>query len=660
MPVRFGDPTAPGSRDAAAIIPPERLVRARFDDASFQEYHALACCVKSCSKAKDLAEAVAIHGRIKASSYAADRYLKNLLMDMYSKCGSLEHVRSVFQSLDRGDRNAFSWNIMVSALGRNGHLEEARKMYEDMPEKSTVGANAMINAYAKGGHLAEALDVFARIPKKDVVSWTSIVTAYAENGHILEARRIFDKMPDKNVVSWTAMITGYIENGSLGEARRLFDAMPVRNISSWNNMVKGYAMYGHTEEARAVFDDMPQKNVISWTCMVTAYAQKGNLREARGIFDAMPDKNVVSWNAMITAYAQYGYLGKAKRIFDAMPKRDPVTWTAMVTAFAQHGDILQARALFEKMPQKVLVSYNAMVAAYAQNGDVDESRRLFDAMEQRNVASWNAMISGYVKNGRGWDALEIFKLMDLAGMHPNDITFMSAIDACADLQALLEGQILHAEITASGTEPDAYLRNALLHMYGRCGSLAMAESLFDDMPDRDRWSWNVMISSYAHAGHTRRSLAFFAEMALDGITPDGVTFVAVLGACSHAGRVDLGCHYFVSMSTDYSMARDVDHDLYVCLIDVLGRSGWIKEAEDLIANMPFQPDSVAWATLLGGYRNYGSLGRGAQQAAQCVFQLDPEDSAPYVLLHNLYKSGRRRQEGDGDFEQAMKPTMGYF
>ncbi|KAL4394004.1 hypothetical protein AHAS_Ahas02G0108600 [Arachis hypogaea] len=86
-------------------------------------------------------------------------------------------------------------------------------------------------------------------------------------------------------------------------------------------------------------------------------------------------------------------------------------------------------------------------------------------------------------------------------------------------------------------------------------------------------------------------------MVRSGIKPDRIVFMAVLSACSHAGLVDEGLRYFRLLTRFYNVAPD--QEIYGCVVDLLGRAGRVKEAYQLIENIPFKPDECIWVALLG-------------------------------------------------------------
>jgi hypothetical protein len=115
-----------------------------------------------------------------------------------------------------------------------------------------------------------------------------------------------------------------------------------------------------------------------------------------------------------------------------------------------------------------------------------------------------------------------------------------------------------------------------------------------------------------------------------------IIFIALLQACSHAGLVDEGLHYFEFMGLVYNGSSALYH--YACIVDLLRRAGLLLEAEDLITMMPCVQDAAVWKNLLGACRHHGDAEMG-EQIARKVLELDPGSATGYVLLTNIYAAG---------------------
>lgn len=224
---------------------------------------------------------------------------------------------------------------------------------------------------------------------------------------------------------------------------------------------------------------------------------------------------------------------------------------------------------------------------------------------------------------------------------PDKLTFISVLSACASHVHLAKCKCIHACVVGSVFEVDLVVGNALLSMYGKCGSLDNAQSIFDKLPTRDVFSWNAMIAAHAQNGRSKLALQLLPSMQKEGVMPDKVTFVCLLAACSNAGLVDEGNDFFVSMQQDHGLTPDAEH--FNCMINLLGRVGRLEEAEDLIHKMPFEPTPVSWLTLLGACKHHVDVERG-ERAADLLFRMDPSDVAPYMLLSNMYVAAGREDD----------------
>jgi pentatricopeptide repeat protein len=67
-------------------------------------------------------------------------------------------------------------------------------------------------------------------------------------------------------------------------------------------------------------------------------------------------------------------------------------------------------------------------------------------------------------------------------VHPNTVTFVGVLNACASVVALKEGRSVHEQIIQSGCESDVFVGSSLVDMYAKCGSLEDAWRVFHKMP----------------------------------------------------------------------------------------------------------------------------------------------------------------------------------
>jgi pentatricopeptide repeat protein len=274
-------------------------------------------------------------------------------------------------------------------------------------------------------------------------------------------------------------------------------------------------------------------------------------------------------------------------------------------------------------------------------GDLDSGRGVFDEMVTRDPVVWNSLIAGFAQSGDGAGAVELFMRMKESGFSANQGTLTSVLRACTGMVMLEVGMQVHAHVLKY--DRDLILHNALLDMYCKCGSLQDADALFRRMPRRDVISWSTMVSGLAQNGRSTEAMKVFDLMQSEGPTPNRITMVGVLFACSHAGLVEDGWYYFRSMEKLFGIHPEREH--CNCMVDLLGRAGKLDEAVKFISEMNFEPDLVIWRTLLGACRVHKNA-KLAAYAAREILKLEPEDQGARILLSNTYADLRQWSDAE--------------
>lgn len=105
-------------------------------------------------------------------------------------------------------------------------------------------------------------------------------------------------------------------------------------------------------------------------------------------------------------------------------------------------------------------------------------------------------------------------------------------------KALSEGRIVHAHIDERGFIADRIVRNMLVDMYAKCGSLLDARRVFDQITERDVLSWTVIIKAYARHGLAEDALSLFHPMLGTGVQPNQFTFASILSVCASVRALD--------------------------------------------------------------------------------------------------------------------------
>ncbi|XP_064960451.1 putative pentatricopeptide repeat-containing protein At1g03510 [Musa acuminata AAA Group] len=400
--------------------------------------------------------------------------------------------------------------------------------------------------------------------------------------------------------------------------------------------------------------------LVSYTKHLAAEAKQGRHHEALDLFAQMfasPDlaldpfvfslalKSAAVLRLPLTVRAVHAHAVKSGLL------HDPYVASSLVDSYGKCASLVHARKLFDDCTQRNAVVWNALISLYCRSGDVPSALRLFELMDVPPTASsYNSVIAAIAEFGGGSGssrAIELCRKMQVAGIKPNLITTLALFPACVGTGTLNSIKEIHGFALRNHIQPNSQFDSGLVEAYGRGGCLPYARCVFDEMEERDVVSWSSMVSVYAFHGHANRAMSVFKEMELDNIRPDGIMFLSVLKACSHAGLADDALKYFDIMTKVYGLDAGSDH--YSCLVDVLSRAGWLKEAYEVIRGMPMKATPKAWGALLGACRSYGEV-RLAEIAAKVLFEIEPENAGNFVLLASIYA-------GAGKFEEAERVKM---
>ncbi|CAE5999919.1 unnamed protein product [Arabidopsis arenosa] len=438
------------------------------------------------------------------------------------------------------------------------------------------------------------------------------------------------------------LIGMYMKCGKPIDACKVFDQMHLRNLYSWNNMVSGFVKSGMLVRARVVFDSMPERDVVSWNTMVIGYAQDGNLHEALWFFKELRRSgikfNEFSFAGLLTACVKSRQLQLNQQahgqVLVAGFLSNVVLSCSIIDAYAKCGQMESAKRCFDEMTVKDIHIWTTLISGYAKLGDMEAADKLFREMPEKNPVSWTALIAGYVRQGSGDLALDLFRKMIAMRVKPEQFTFSSCLCASASIASLRHGKQIHGYMIRTNVIPNAIVTSSLIDMYSKSGSLEASERVFRICYDKqDCVLWNTMISALAQHGLGHKALQMLDDMIRLRVHPNRTTLVVILNACSHSGLVEEGVRWFESMIVQHRIVPDQEH--YACLIDLLGRAGCFKELMSKIEEMPFEPDKHIWNAILGVSRIHGNEELG-KKAAEELIKLDPESSAPYILLSGIY------------------------
>nr|GMD80540.1 pentatricopeptide repeat-containing protein At5g19020, mitochondrial [Ipomoea batatas] len=340
------------------------------------------------------------------------------------------------------------------------------------------------------------------------------------------------------------------------------------------------------------------------------------------------DSNIFILNSLMSFYAKCELIRDAMKIFDSFPWLDPI-------------------------------SCNIMMSGYAKLGRVEDACEVFDKMPGRNCVSYTTIIMVLVQKGSFSKAIHVFREMRCLGMVPNEVTLGSMISASLHCGGVQSGRMLHGLVLKLGLHGFVHISTNLLHVYCVSGCVRDASVLFNEMPERNVVSWNVMLNGYAKAklvhllrelfekmvdrdvvswgtvidgyiqvGRLSEALVLYCQMLRTGLKPNDIMIVDLISACSRAMAISEGkqfhgvalrmgfdSHDFIQATIIHLYAAFGETDLariqfevgskehpacWNALIAGLIRNGKVDEGRSLFDQMPEQ-DVFSWSSMISGY-----------------------------------------------------------
>ncbi|OVA06546.1 Pentatricopeptide repeat [Macleaya cordata] len=490
-----------------------------------------------------------------------------------------------------------------------------------------------------------------RVPVEEE-TYISLLKVCEWNRATQEGTRVYSRISKStthlSIRLGNALLSMFVRFGNLLDACLSIDPdlMTMTSVISASELLGdekfGRGVHGYVIKAEFGIDVSVNNSLIQM------YSSVGNFEEAEKLFCRMGSKDVVSWTAMISGYEKNGLPDKAVETYNQMEFEgvtpDEITIASVLSACASLGLLDTGIKLHELSNKTRLIEYtivrNTLIEMYSKCRLVDKALEVFKQIPEKNVISWTSIISGLRINNRSLEALKFFRQMKLS-LKPNLVTLVAALSACARVGALTYGKEIHAHVLRSGLGFEEFIPNSLLDLYVRCGRMDYAWVQFNAHKEKDVSSWNIILTGYAERGDGKLASDLFQRMIDEGVNPDEITFIALFCACSKSGMVDEGLEYFNVMKNRYSITPNLKH--YACIVDLLGRAGFLQEAVEFIEKMPMKPDPAVWGALLNSCRIHKQVELG-ELAAKCIFEMDSESVGYYVLLCNLYSDSGKWYE----------------
>uniref|UniRef100_A0A6N2JZY6 Pentatricopeptide repeat-containing protein n=1 Tax=Salix viminalis TaxID=40686 RepID=A0A6N2JZY6_SALVM len=421
---------------------------------------------------------------------------------------------------------------------------------------------------------------------------------------------------EENVFVGTSLISMYSRSAELDEAEKVFHGLGCKDLRCLNCMILEYGKAGYEKRAVGVFiylisvglepNDYTFTNIIS-TCNVEEGKQLHGLAVKYGVLLQTSVGNAVinMYGMEMNGYTRSGYGEKAVDGFLELRccgvECDSGLLATILDGCSECKNLelgTQIHGLVIKLGYPCDINIGtALIDLYAKCKNLQSARTVFNGLFPRSTASFNAILVGFIENdGNEEDPMAFLSQLRLAGIKPDSVSFSRLLSLSANQASLVKGRDLHAYSIKTGFASDISVSNALITMYAKCGIVEDAYQAFNSMSATDCISWNAMISAYSLHGQGEKALLLYQEMEEKGFTPDEITILVILQACTYSGLSEDGFHVFNTMESKYGIQPLLEH--YACMVDLLGRAGYLSRAMDIINRSPFSESTLLWRTLV--------------------------------------------------------------
>ncbi|MCO5584485.1 hypothetical protein L7F22_038413 [Adiantum nelumboides] len=610
--------------------------------------------LQRCIREKDIKGGKCMHQLLIALRLDVVAILVEHLIRLFTLSHYLFEANMVFSKVV--EPNVFTWHAVILANVEQGNNGGALGLYKELqqdgcePNKfiymGVLRACSNIGALDTGRFLNENI-IKSRLDQ-DVILGNTLIDMYAKCGSLIDACKVFDDLPCRDILSWGALLGGYVDNGKGACTIKLFQGMLLEGIKP-NKVIllcvlKACGGSRALLQGRLLHDDVMRLDLLYdpaiSSALIDMYAKCGCLYDACNVLETSTGRCVVSWGALIGGLTQQGQHIAAFDMFERMKrggtKPNEFIFSSLASACSKSKDLQLGKFLHDQIIQNGVeadtILGNTLVSMYADCECLLMAQNIFDKLSNRSIVSWSTMISGYTHNGNALDALKLFQRMQQEGSKANMVIYSSILKACSSIGTLELGKLVHHFLLKCEANLDVVVGTSLIELYASCHLLEEACNVFDRLSNRNVVCWGVMIASIAQSGMFSLVRQYLDKMLQHGFKLNEKILTCILVACNQKGKFEEG-QYYKFMTEVHGIVPSVEH--IHCMVDLLGRSGFLTKAEKLLQSMHTTNDLSGWISLLSACRSHNVVCIGKRCFNHIIAQ-DYHVGAVYALMSCIY------------------------
>ncbi|XP_006341113.1 putative pentatricopeptide repeat-containing protein At3g08820 [Solanum tuberosum] len=370
--------------------------------------------------------------------------------------------------------------------------------------------------------------------------------------------------------------------------------------------------------ARLIRTGFDQNNYLLNLLLKFTLNNFNNPNYAKLVFNQTQEPNIFLYNTMIRGLVSNNCFHQSIAYFHGMRNEgflpNNFTFPFLLKSCTRLSDFelgVKAHGLVVKggFDYDVFVK-TGLVCFYARCGFLDDAHQMFDDIPEKNVVSWTAIMTGYIDFGKFKEAIGLFRRSLEMGLSPDSFTLVRVLSACSRVGDVSAGEWIHRYAVEMDMGRNVFVNTGLVDMYAKCGEMAKAREVFDEMVEKDVVSWSAMIQGYAVNGLPKEAMEVFYRMQRENVRPDCYSMVGVLSACARLGALEVGEWACKLMDMNEFLSNAV---LGTALIDMYAKCGRMVSAWEIFKQMLVK-DRVIWNAVVSGLAMHGYV-----KSAFCCF-----------------------------------------
>ncbi|PKI74068.1 hypothetical protein CRG98_005546 [Punica granatum] len=326
--------------------------------------------IMACSGLHALRAGDQIHGLVWKSGFRSDMRIESALMDMYSKCGSLDDAWIIFESAELLDE--VSTTVILVGFAHNGLQEEAVQIFVKMLragiEVDSNVVSAVLGIFGVDTSLGLGKQIHSLVIKRSLgfepFVGNGLINMYSKCGDLQDSVKVFNRMPLKNSVSWNSIIAAFARHGDGLTALKLYEQMRFQDVKptdvTFLSLLHACSHVGLVEKGMEFLDSMRRDfglvpRTEHYACVVDMLGRAGLLGEAKRFIEGLPVKpDILIWQALLGACSIRGDSRMGKFAFEQLvlaSPENPVPYVLMANIFSSERNWRERASAMKRMKE---------------------------------------------------------------------------------------------------------------------------------------------------------------------------------------------------------------------------------------------------------------------------------------------------------------------